>query len=536
MSIIFRKQTAFRHPIYSSSFLDDSGFTVFTSSIDSRLVYVSDSTGSNAYNGLHPTYIGGTSGPVSTISAGLSLLRDGYPDFICFKAGDTWVNQQVGSFSKSGRSPTERMIFSSYGNGERPKIITNNTQFIYCPGGSVINHLAFIGLELNGSASTGQNGIDFIPNATSGYSNILIEDCLIHRYAINIIISKISDTPCSGISIRRNIIASSFAAAGNDSHGCFLYSIDGLRLEENLFYRNGWSGLDQWSNRKHSAYLQTNTNPSDNSRNVYVLDNIVASGDGIQVRCGGTVSGNVGTDYTSFLNIGDAAQPTNGGISALMYNNVCTDSQTDGAGGGGAAFRFGNLSSCIIRNNIAGSGNAAAGLGFWFRQPAGYPVCSSVLLSSNIVHNLGYISLALDGAVSAYSNFSAFNNQFQNPNNTGGNGNVVTQTNLLTSSQITASGNHYCAIPGTASNMYVNRNGGNVTLATWLGEINDTTSNSTSATYVDPNRTFRSYSASLGNPATLEGIAAKLLAQRKGNWDTRYTAKAIRAYLEAGFI
>jgi hypothetical protein len=41
--------------------------------------------------------------------------------------------------------------------------------------------------------------------------------------------------------------------------------------------------------------------------------------------------------------------------------------------------------------------------------------------------------------------------------------------------------------------------------------------------------------ASLGEPATLEAFLAGARAQSKSNWQPRYTAAAVNAYLRAGF-
>ena len=61
---------------------------------------------------------------VATIAQGLSLIRDGSADWLLLKAGDTWVNQEIGYIDFSGRSGTEPILISSYGTGVRPLIET----------------------------------------------------------------------------------------------------------------------------------------------------------------------------------------------------------------------------------------------------------------------------------------------------------------------------------------------------------------------------------------------------------------------------
>ena len=78
---------------------------------DSRLIYVSMSTGSDLNDGFAPAR------PKQTLAAGASLLRDGYPDWLLLRRGDEW-NEGFGSFSVSGRSEAEPIVVSSYGSGE----------------------------------------------------------------------------------------------------------------------------------------------------------------------------------------------------------------------------------------------------------------------------------------------------------------------------------------------------------------------------------------------------------------------------------
>ena len=77
-------------PTYVGTGLDANGWTTFTPSSDTRIIYVSSSTGSDSNNGLSQN------AAVATIDKGLSLIRDGSADWLLLKAGDTWVNQEIG--------------------------------------------------------------------------------------------------------------------------------------------------------------------------------------------------------------------------------------------------------------------------------------------------------------------------------------------------------------------------------------------------------------------------------------------------------
>jgi len=91
----------------------ESGWTTFTPSGDSRLVYVSTSDGNDEYDGLSP------STPKASLAAAMGLLRDGYPDWLQLKCGDEFTDS-FGNWTLSGRSSSERMLITNYGSGARP--------------------------------------------------------------------------------------------------------------------------------------------------------------------------------------------------------------------------------------------------------------------------------------------------------------------------------------------------------------------------------------------------------------------------------
>src|SRR3569832_68666 len=109
--------------------IDSNGWTVFTPSSDSQVIYVSSSTGNDSNSGLS------ASAPVKTIRRGTSLLRNGYPDWLLLKKGDSWTltsngdqfntSGYPGSLCLSGRSATEPMLIASYGTGARPLLQTD---------------------------------------------------------------------------------------------------------------------------------------------------------------------------------------------------------------------------------------------------------------------------------------------------------------------------------------------------------------------------------------------------------------------------
>lgn len=81
------------------------GFTSLKPSANSRVVYVSSSQGNDSNTGLS------TSKPVKTLSKARSLVRDGNPDWILLRRGDTWTDERIGTFI-NGKSPTEPAVIS----------------------------------------------------------------------------------------------------------------------------------------------------------------------------------------------------------------------------------------------------------------------------------------------------------------------------------------------------------------------------------------------------------------------------------------
>ena len=73
---------------------------------ESRVIYVSSSSGSDANNGLTEQTA------KRTIAAGYAELRNGRGDWLLLKRGDTFAGT-LGHWMKSGRSAAEPMVVGS---------------------------------------------------------------------------------------------------------------------------------------------------------------------------------------------------------------------------------------------------------------------------------------------------------------------------------------------------------------------------------------------------------------------------------------
>jgi hypothetical protein len=131
----------FSIPIYAAVSQDASGWTVVTPSADSRIVYVSSSTGSDTNDGISLDY------PVQTISRAEELIRDSFPDWILLRRGDVW-DEPIPYWSKSGRGEDEPVLISSYGTGSRPLLrVENRSGFSRAGGEELRQHIFLIGVD-----------------------------------------------------------------------------------------------------------------------------------------------------------------------------------------------------------------------------------------------------------------------------------------------------------------------------------------------------------------------------------------------------
>ncbi|MBK1878491.1 Ig-like domain-containing protein [Pelagicoccus mobilis] len=299
--------------------VDSYGWTQITPSADSLIVYVSNSEGDDANDGLSP------STPKKTILAADALIRDGYPDHLLLKRGDVFpveTSVLLGRW-KNGRSADEPLVMSYYGaSGERP-VVKILKKFIDW-NGQARDYQAFVGLDIYKS-----NSDPFSPDYTNsnceevlrfvgGGADLLIEDCKI-RFGMTTVISY-GGNLVTDVRIRRNIILDAWVNNTSNSHdkiqGLFMGGdVDGSYLvEENFFDHNGWSedvpgaGANKYN---HNVYINC-----DIVEGGIIRGNISARGaaHGIQARSGGLVDRNLFIQNAVALNVGGHCLPTYPGV------------------------------------------------------------------------------------------------------------------------------------------------------------------------------------------------------------------------------
>ena len=294
-------------PVHAQWERNAEGWTVFQSSSDTRKVYVSSSAGDDANSGLSPDQ------PVATLSRAKSLMRDGYPDWMLLRRGDTWTNQSLGRWTLRGRSIEEPMRISAYGTGARPLLKTgaDHGLTLWEGDGGGYGNLAITDIRLKAhtydgaEASGNPAGINWHDSG----QNLLLENVRIDGYASNIIVRSPGSADFRNLQVRRSVITDAFAKHGgyeNGSHaqGMYTASVDGILVEENVFDHNGWNPAVEGAEPtiyNHNLYLHESS-----TADVVVRDNIIAraSAHGLQARPGGVVEGNLFVDNALAFFIG----------------------------------------------------------------------------------------------------------------------------------------------------------------------------------------------------------------------------------------
>jgi hypothetical protein len=372
-----------------------AGWTVVTASEPSgegtahvgagtRKVYVS-SSGNNANPGTELL-------PKQTITAGFAALRDGSPDWLLLKKGDSW-NEALSNPIKRGKSDTEPMLVSSYGTGARPLILMDNlssfatftaTSSAPSPVAANGNNICWIGLHFYDRtrdpdaaqfslARASAGGITALRHAATGWDLWLVEDCKFEYLSEAVKSSGNAPLPYARNQtiIRRNVFSRLYGGTtdgGGYISGEVGYTVTPETIEENVFYYCGWydhatlvsAGVGFRNKFNHDLYLEKNP-PGQPSYGALIRGNISIKPSAQWFKCAG---------YRAFDNlfISDTTggfmsySPTNS-LSAPPYyfiNNVClhkhhmSDSYTIPGQGGAAPgiLLTGPQTGSVVSNNV----------------------------------------------------------------------------------------------------------------------------------------------------------------------------------------
>jgi hypothetical protein len=458
----------------------DVGWTTFTPSTDTHIIYVSNSTG-NDRTGV----VGDINHPYKTIAAGKARLRNGKPDWLLLKKGDTWRDESFDFIPASGRSSSELMLISSYGRGARPLIKTNpsNTSAVIGSFRSGGNFMAIVGLEFY-AYTRDPNNAAFNAETVAKYHScfrflaafdwLLVEDCKVSFYDVNMIFQNVPSAT-STVRLRRCVVTDSYRSTGH-SLGAFIEGVGHPFIEECVWDHNGWN--DSISGAEPTIF----------NRNIYlhqtcgtatIIGNISANSasEGLQLRSGGTMTDNFFVANSAGFDVGhrrdaDGAPAIH---TATVTNNIIMaskDIDSSKPRGDGIVILQATGSGIQVNNNIISQAASRSGVG-----------------------------ISLDGNTS----------------------NCTTKNNIIFKwgSGIIDKGSGNTTSPNDVDLEGRNDNPGG---------------NARSESFPNPNRTVGSYYGSIGgSPATTAGFLAAARLQSKDSWNAALLASAANNYIRAGF-
>ncbi len=514
---------------------EPDGWTVFTASPDTRIIYVSSSQGSDSNSGLSD------GSPKRTIQAGLALMRDGYPDWLLLREGDRFEQFSGIVLTRSGRSPSEPMVLSTYGPAEtRPIIHTRGAGGVMMTNVSNVSvaHLAFDptdGAAAFRSDGTHPRGVFIYENC----SDILIEGCLFTGFGAGIECGPLSAANANAeIAFRRNVLNSTYSIMnGQAANGVLVRLTNGLLIEENVFDRCGWNPDDPRAlapGQNHAIYVQTNNTGCVQRGNVIIRP----AAAGMQCRSGGLIEQNFVTRSAGAFRIGGAGAglEPNGWVQATMRGNVAIDGRdSSNPDGVATALRVHNADGVVIRDNLFANtsqtgSNQARAINI---EPHFTWGNRAITVQENVVHDWGGRAVVLlSHASTEAAGWRFVRNRFTDATQS-------TQDLVLISS-----GHESAAIAQSAENAYW----GTAVQSSWFrigsadlgvtefnAQVGDTTSAAAAPGYPDPTRGVGSYMATLGAGSTLDDFVDQVLLQSRFNWRTAYTAEALNDYIRAGF-
>jgi hypothetical protein len=504
------------------------GWTEFRPSADTRVIFVSSSTGNDANNGYSEAT------PKRTLAAGRALLRDGFPDWLLLKKGDVW-DERLDHWNASGRSPTEPMLISSYGtNAARPLLRTGVDSGFSAYQGSHASNLAIVGLHFWANLFTGSQGLPRGVQVYGSVHDLLLEDCHVQAFDTNIVIQA---TPDLGgrhthISIRRSVIVDAYTTGTDNAEGVYVSGTDGLLVEENVIDHNGWrddvpGSTPNWF--RHNVYLQNGCT------GVVFRGNIVGSTDGVQVRPGGLVEDNLLVQNAIALEFGGGTNPDLQGVTGTVRRNVILDGRNLQPGSQrGWGLWLSNITQSTIESNvIAHNVHGQAPFPLTFDRANGWSGNTRGVENTVFWNNIVYAwngGSRFTGSLAQTVNVQLIHNRIQNE---------ITLDPLIVHDQASSTGGVFSAInlfdALAAPNVWMQRAGAPLSLPQWMALVSDGSSLAQQVAFPDPSRTIGTYQLMLGGTPTILAFMLEARQQSRSSWRTQYTAGAVNDYIRAGF-
>lgn len=535
---------------------DANGWTVFSPSSDSRIVYVAASGNNDTCKYYLPTdpEIGsdplnptGSILPCATIGTpgAFPKTRSGSPDWILFKRGDSFSGG-VGFAHRSGRSATEPFVVGAYGASGASPILKLTSDNIGIQSNSGRVWLAFFGLDFY-SYKRDPVGAEYDPlnidynegvylygGSSDSYEGLLIEGCRFR--STNFGMHLAFTTAANGVIIRRNVFTDNYPSTSN-AMGVLADEIDGLLFEENVFDKGGWyskdgsGGVGEGNIYNHNTYVGR-------VRNVEWRNNVFMRPSNMHnkfVESEGTKSYNINIYNNLYIDgpMGIGIETNNLSIpdrlqDIMIYDNVFTSlGRTDPTGQGianyiqVAGWKVGSVFNNLIAHaGVPENNGTVIGFDLWTN--------SDLNIYDNVFHDILGDGYAFK-VPATNTNLSITDNIVHNYNSS-----AILVAKAFTiplSASTTLSGNKYYYNTSTTG---FNTGGSTITLAQWQSDTGDT-SVFEQVSFPDSTRSIETYMTSIGDTATIDAFIAKCRTQDRYNWDVECSADAVNDYLRTGF-
>lgn len=516
----------------------ESGFTTFDLSPDSLVVYVSASDGDDDNDGLSPQT------PVATPARGAELVRDGFPDFLLLKRGDTWRGMDLGPDRvarrfKSGPDAEHPIVIYSYGDSTQRPRLEIDKPFVDDDGNERSN-MAIVGLafvsfpkipgdpEFNGADG---GALRFVGTG----QNILIEDNYV-EYG-EFVVQNVGNTE-----VRNNVVYRSYhvgtCAEGDPNgdptfrpSGIFAGGTSGLLIEGNVFDENGWNpdvAEACATVYNHDLYLSS-------CQDLTVRDNLIlrASSIGIKLSSSGlgaasniAVEGNVFAEGEIGISMGGNADTEFRFANAVVRDNVMTDIGRSQPTGRALTWYLDILDNdgTEIRGNLLVN---QPDLGNAYGIHLGGGSNRELVIEDNFMHGLQRRALFVD-ADASWSEIRFASNTLVADSDQAC---LVSHDGALGAFDYDA--NAY-ASPASEDSWFC-VDGMNYDLAGWSANTGEAGASDASGLSVEA-RSLDTYAQALGLDPTLAAFAEQARMQSRHNYRSELTAPEAAAYIREGYL
>jgi len=545
---------------------DESGWSIITPSDDSRLIYVSSSTGDDetaefyAPRDIDLVEAPGAIKPYKTIEAAIENAREGYPDWVLLRRGDEWkVYEPI--YARSGRSPSERFVVTSYGErNQRPAIKSDASETIRIWSGR--SYVAIVGLELDAyrrdpsspdfpgwGAADESIGLRVFSPEDSTMGTIIIENNDIKFFSKGISINGQGDK--LDIVIRRNIVRNSYSERDH-SQGIYA-SHASILLEENVFDHNGWYKKQESDGSEESEGQATKFNHNTYFSDTYhtkFINNIFLRSSSIQNKWASNSDKNSTIDSINSHDL-------------LMEGNLYVGGEVGISAGGNTDYNTGpRWRNVTIKNNVLlaiGRDQPTNRTLGWYMEVSdwqGGSICGNYMLNNDnaLVTNLYGINLighSSDVSISENTihgllrdvpsdKTGAISLDSETKNNiTIENNNIQLSDSQMrvviahNNTDVTYNGNRYYS--DADPDLWFSIDGSDENFDSWQASTGDINSTADRDQFSEPPRSFETYLSLIGASGSIDTFVDLVANQSKQDWSRDLTAQAIAEYIREGY-